>query len=100
HFRGKAFDHDTVAADYSQAGVRDLYEEHRDHASSLHESADLHEHTASVLALILGTRPLGWLSPSERAPSPSSPHGTSPSRASSRSRARRGYASTGTRRTR
>jgi len=56
HFRGKAFDHDTVAADYSQAGVRDLYEEHRDHASSLHESADLHEHTANVLALILGTR--------------------------------------------
>lgn len=54
YWRAQAHRFDENAAEFRMAGERDLYEDQRDHAASLHESADLHEHTAAVLGIILG----------------------------------------------
>lgn len=55
YWRGQAWSAETRVSElaYDGAGVDDLDAE-ADSASEFHETADLHEHTASILGIILG----------------------------------------------
>lgn len=54
YWRGLAWSAETRAAEYAFDGDQDARECATINAATLHESADLHEHTASVLGIILG----------------------------------------------
>lgn len=54
YWRGQAYSAETRAAEFAFDGSQDDREAEADVADGFHETADLHEHTAAVLGIILG----------------------------------------------